>query len=599
MAVSAFKSTSRRGPTRPSPSSSSSSSKISALSDKESNSAAANSKSAPPHALRRSRSVSAAARNPRLDASSSTGSDFLITRENPLYSSNSSSPPDNDKTKDDDFPIMVSKLKEDSIPKLSKPNAPSDSDFRRGRSLSRTADAIKPSATTTNGKPLTRERSLSRVDTGHRRARSVSRAPTSRGYSSVNSESDVEVRRSLPTMPRNGNAPSGVKGVGRSSFTDRTSSSWQVQSDGSATTLPSSPTYSWEDAALGGSFSDAEAKTIKAVCEQMKASQVDNLGSDTSDRIYETVRSEVRRAIADIQGDLETVIQAIQRSAIGNADITDIPPDLVNPSAVELVLDIRREYASKLEQSHERAMKLRADLAVEEHRGLELNRILKEVLPDPKASNGRKPRVGRKSSIERRKMSKRLTEEAMAYFDECVSLSTFDSSDFSSQEEPPLRFVGTHVADRSPFSPATPSLTADGNRILCDVCIQEPDSMSSDRGSGLSASSSKVEEPAAGEVSAGSLETQSARSFQFSFTSKSNDNLEIQQDIDKYTKGSVKGIERIDTDTQSCYEYDLDEYELPSSHQSMLFDRVFFRSRIAYGSMLLCSGGGFGFSIYR
>ncbi|CAN1298306.1 hypothetical protein LINPERPRIM_LOCUS23787 [Linum perenne] len=551
MAVSAFKSTSRRGPTRPSPSSSSSSSKISALSDKESNSAAANSKSAPPHALRRSRSVSAAARNPRLDASSSTGSDFLITRENPLYSSNSSSPPDNDKTKDDDFPIMVSKLKEDSIPKLSKPNAPSDSDFRRGRSLSRTADAIKPSATTTNGKPLTRERSLSRVDTGHRRARSVSRAPTSRGYSSVNSESDVEVRRSLPTMPRNGNAPSGVKGVGRSSFTDRTSSSWQVQSDGSATTLPSSPTYSWEDAALGGSFSDAEAKTIKAVCEQMKG------------------------------------VQAIQRSAIGNADITDIPPDLVNPSAVELVLDIRREYASKLEQSHERAMKLRADLAVEEHRGLELNRILKEVLPDPKASNGRKPRVGRKSSIERRKMSKRLTEEAMAYFDECVSLSTFDSSDFSSQEEPPLRFVGTHVADRSPFSPATPSLTA------------EPDSMSSDRGSGLSASSSKVEEPAAGEVSAGSLETQSARSFQFSFTSKSNDNLEIQQDIDKYTKGSVKGIERIDTDTQSCYEYDLDEYELPSSHQSMLFDRVFFRSRIAYGSMLLCSGGGFGFSIYR
>lgn len=39
-------------------------------------------------------------------------------------------------------------------------------------------------------------------------------------------------------------------------------------------------------------------------------------------------------------------------------------------------------------------------------------------------------------------MSKRLTEEAMAYFDECVSLSTFDSSDFSSPEDPPLNFVG-------------------------------------------------------------------------------------------------------------------------------------------------------------
>lgn len=43
----------------------------------------------------------------------------------------------------------------------------------------------------------------------------------------------------------------------------------------------------------------------------------------------------------------------MQRSntpALANTDISDIPPDLVNPSAVELVLDIRREYAKKLEQ---------------------------------------------------------------------------------------------------------------------------------------------------------------------------------------------------------------------------------------------------------
>ena len=48
-------------------------------------------------------------------------------------------------------------------------------------------------------------------------------------------------------------------------------------------------------------------------------------------------------------------------------------------------------------------------------------------------------------------MSKRLTEEAMAYFDECVSLSTFDSSDFSSAEDPPLNLVGetTPIGSRS------------------------------------------------------------------------------------------------------------------------------------------------------
>ena len=45
--------------------------------------------------------------------------------------------------------------------------------------------------------------------------------------------------------------------------------------------------------------------------------------------------------------------QAIQRSnipAIATTNIADIAFDLVNPSAVELVLDIRREYTKKLEQ---------------------------------------------------------------------------------------------------------------------------------------------------------------------------------------------------------------------------------------------------------
>lgn len=39
-------------------------------------------------------------------------------------------------------------------------------------------------------------------------------------------------------------------------------------------------------------------------------------------------------------------------------------------------------------------------------------------------------------------MSKRLTEEALAYFDECVSLSTFDSSDFSASEDPSYTSFG-------------------------------------------------------------------------------------------------------------------------------------------------------------
>ncbi|GKC45365.1 hypothetical protein Tco_1063087 [Tanacetum coccineum] len=62
----------------------------------------------------------------------------------------------------------------------------------------------------------------------------------------------------------------------------------------------------WEDEISTSSLSEAEEKTIKAVYEQMM--EGDNSRKDTtSSEIYETVKSEVRRAIADIQDDLQDV----------------------------------------------------------------------------------------------------------------------------------------------------------------------------------------------------------------------------------------------------------------------------------------------------
>ncbi|KAJ6989141.1 hypothetical protein NC653_021888 [Populus alba x Populus x berolinensis] len=231
----------------------------------------------------------------------------------------------------------------------------------RGRSVSRKADAGK------NVSGI--GRSLSRGPVS--RGRSVSRPPGSRGHF-VNSESDAEREGSSLTKYRNGSGGlSGVSNAGRNS--DLASydckfekmRSFPMQSDGSASDLPSLPIRSWEDKGLGSSISEAEERTIKAVFGQMQSFQGDNLGDGTSSRIYETVQSAVRRAIADIQNDLESVsscgswvIKTIRRSnttAIALANVNDIPPDLVNPSAVELVLDIRREYAKKLEQSQERS----------------------------------------------------------------------------------------------------------------------------------------------------------------------------------------------------------------------------------------------------
>ncbi|KAJ6908994.1 hypothetical protein NC652_020074 [Populus alba x Populus x berolinensis] len=574
MAVAAFKSTSRRASTR-----------STATQDKETstNQHALPTKTVPP---RRSRSVSAVSRSYLVDTSTTrtaaegtaTGStNLLIKRDNPLYWSNVS-PPDKEVGE-----VVVDKEESKSAP--TKPNVVGDG--RRGRSVSRKADAGK------NVSGI--GRSLSRGPVS--RGRSVSRPPGSRGHF-VNSESDAEREGSSLTKYRNGSGGlSGVSNAGRNSDLARSYDckfekmrSFPMQSDGSASDLPSLPMRSWEDKGLGSSISEAEERTIKAVFEQMQSFQGDNLGDGTSSRIYETVRSEVSRAIADIQNDLESTIRRSNTTAIALANVNDIPPDLVNPSAVELVLDIRREYAKKLEQSQERARKLRADLAVEEHRGLELSRILKEVLPHPKMSNVQKPRAGRKSSIERSKVSKRLTDEAMAYFDECVSLSTFDSSDFSSPEDPPINLVG--VGDCASFSQENSNTAANCYPNSFATSKQELVGTHSHGASVLSTTGSS-QEPALEEVTLNSSETPDSRRLQFSFAQKPNDSIELQQDIRKYVKSFEKDTEKtaINSKILRSNHFDLDEYNLQASRQNFLFDTVFLNNRIQSGSVLLCDGG--------
>ncbi|KAJ6325731.1 hypothetical protein OIU76_012755 [Salix suchowensis] len=581
MAMAAFKSTSRREKTTTT---------SAAISDKET--------STKQHALprktipsRRSRSVSAVSRSHLVDTCSTTrtaaegtatgSTDFLIKRDNPLYWSNVS-PPGKEVSE-----VLVGKEESKSVP--TKPNVVGDS--RRGRSVSRKADAGR------NVSGIGRNLSRDPVSRG----RSVSRPPGSRGHF-VNSESDVEQEGSSLMKYINGSGGlSDVSNVGRNSDLARSCDSKfermrrsPMRSDGSAADSPSLPLRSWEDGGLGSSFSEAEESTIKAVCEQMQSFQGDNLGDDTSSRIYETVRSEVKRAIADIQNDLESTIRRSNTTAIAMANVTDIPPDLVNPSAVELVLDIRREYANKLEQSHERARKLRADLAVEEHRGLELSRILKEVLPRPKTSSVQKPRAGRKSSIERRKVSKRLTDEAMAYFDECVSLSTFDSSDFSSPEDPPLNFVGvaSPVGDCASFSQASSNAAANCYPNGFTTNKQELVGAHSHSALVLSATGTS-KEPTLDEVSINSSETPHSGRFQFSLTRKPDDSIEVQQDIRKYVKSFEKDMEKTGVNPRilRSNHFDLDGYNSQASRQNFLFDTVFLNNRIQSGSMLLCDGG--------
>ncbi|KAK9065084.1 hypothetical protein SSX86_016467 [Deinandra increscens subsp. villosa] len=476
--------------------------------------------------LRRSLSVNALSRSTQVDISA----EFLNKRDNPLYWAATAETP---------TPIDVSA---------------SELNVERGRSVKRGSDLSNGGQKEEEISGGRRRRSLSRVNGNgnERRGRSVSRAKLA-------SKSEAEQKSRLPITHRGRGQASSSSGklLLSASKSFDTSSRPSV---GSSFDLHAS---NCEDGMSTGSLSEAEEKTIKAVYEQMKSFEVDSLRKDTASiEIYETVRSEVRRAIADIQDDLQ---DAIRGNSTGALVSTDTSPKLVKPGAVELVLDIRREYAKELEASQERARKLRSDLAIEEHHRQELSRILKETLPEPKTSSSQRSRLGRKSSSERKKMSKRLTDEAMSYFDECVSISTFDSSDFSAAEDPSVN-----------------SVTTAPNRCI-DLQIVQDDQVSS----------SVVDSGCNGLITDRVVETTDSSSYRdkkflFSFGQKQTESIKLQHDIESYIKTFEKD-KSIDGMT-SGYNYSTDAYELLDVNESLLFDKVLFKNRQESGSLHICGG---------
>ncbi|KAI3717178.1 hypothetical protein L1987_68614 [Smallanthus sonchifolius] len=492
--------------------------------------------------LRRSLSVNALSRSTQLDIPT----EFLNKRENPLYWATGGSPTvDNNIETPSPVDVAAAAALESK-----------SSDVRvgqRGRSVNRSSDLRNGGQ---KGEISGRRRSLSRVnDTGSgngRLGRSVSRAKL--GYGASESEADQESRKQISHGARGrassstGKLPvSGVKSFERSSRPS-VGSSFDSQ------------VSNCEDGISTGSLSEAEEKTIKAVYEQMKSFEVDSLRKDTaSNEIYETVRSEVRRAIADIQDDLH---DAIRRNSNGALVSTDLSPKLVKPGAVELVLDIRREYAKELEASQERARKLRSDLAIEEHHKQELSRILKETLPEPKTSSSHRSRLGRKSSSERKKMSKRLTDEALSYFDECVSISTFDSSDFSAAEDPsvnsvtpaPSRCIDQQMVHGNPVSSSV--VDSSCNELVMDRVVETTSS------------------------------TEQDRKFLFSFGHKQTESMKLQHDIESYIKSFEK--DKTTDGTRRNYNFNTDVYQLLDVNESLLFDTVFFRNRQESGSLHIC-----------
>ncbi|KAI9087639.1 hypothetical protein K1719_030509 [Acacia pycnantha] len=89
-----------------------------------------------------------------------------------------------------------------------------------------------------------------------------------------------------------------------------------------------------------------------------------------------------------------------------------------------------RNCEINLEKSEKRKQALLAEIALEEQRHKELSEVVKELRPHSKSMAIQKPSSARKSSSDKKGMSKRLTEEAERYIEDFIS--NVEDTDISS-----------------------------------------------------------------------------------------------------------------------------------------------------------------------
>ncbi|CAL9071066.1 unnamed protein product [Musa textilis] len=266
---------------------------------------------------------------------------------------------------------------------------------------------------------------------------------------------------------------------------------------------------------------------------------------------------------------VEKTIQAIYAQEKGENPIGD-------DEGIGLYEVVRKE-------SEKRKQDLLAELTMEEERGQELSKIVKELLPSPKISAvPERQSQSRRRSKDRTRLSKRLTEEAEKYFEdflfnvEDTDLSSFDEerSDASSiVRDPGLR---NSVAGTYETVLKTAALPTDGDGVVLPWLGWETSVGPS--------SPCKSKEAGAGFSNCDQIAS--------SFGSRSFDGYDSSSVVSSDPSGSKFGAE---THQGNCCNsrttsssFDMDEYLNLKQSEDILCERLRQRRRIESGSMILC-----------
>ncbi|GFZ11949.1 hypothetical protein Acr_23g0003340 [Actinidia rufa] len=302
----------------------------------------------------------------------------------------------------------------------SRATAATVSSQRRGRSVSRQSSQV------VDGRS---KNSYNSSDANSRRRRSVSAARCQIS----DSESDIDHSRN---SSYHGNIKRGSSGNSMIPSLQKPIASSHRQLGRSLSQIDLSKTpdgYSSQSSALTDdeakeihSSKNVAEKTIRAVYAQKKVEHP--TGDDVNNVLYEAMRKELRHAVDEIKMELEHATMVRTTPALDSESCLQ-----ADNSKDQAVSKIRKNYATKLEKSEKRKQDLLVEIVMEEQRGRELSKIVRELHPDPKSSTiAGKPSRSRKRSNDRNKLSNRLTEEAEKYFEDFISnvedtdLSSFD-----------------------------------------------------------------------------------------------------------------------------------------------------------------------------
>uniref|UniRef100_K4AJS7 Uncharacterized protein n=1 Tax=Setaria italica TaxID=4555 RepID=K4AJS7_SETIT len=387
--------------------------------------------------------------------------------------------------------------------------------------------------------------------------------------------------RSVPVAPQRRHSASAPSADGAGAVRGRRASRARLVTDTEARDA-ARKLQSWRSRHL---ISESKQRGIGASCSSQ--------GSTTGVAIWQQNHSTV-----PVDPVLEIPPEFDPDSAEFISDFSDCATEYRKKDVVEIPLDFDTDAAELDSDSHERARKLRADLAVEEQREQELSRMLKGIVTASNFTETHKKRPRRKSSIERLKVSRHLAEEALNYFEECVSISTMDGTDFSSPEDHQLNSVLNvqpksnsrffHKGRSSSQEPHTPA-DQHGHHEEFDKQTQCSISITgSDVSDGVNFSNTKCHMKFRNNSSEDldGLDTPRSRSSCFSFTHESVKNVE-NCDVPQYLGNFGMGNNKELRETRSSYF--ADDYVSQKVNPDLLKDMATFQNRMQYGGLFICN----------